>query len=58
MSEQVGQSVSQAGGEAGRLVGRWVDGRTDRKQLTFDLHFGHASHVPLGVGCVAGVATR
>lgn len=33
--------------------------RIDRRQLlTFDLHFGHASHVSLRVGGVAGVLTR
>lgn len=62
MSERVSQSVSQAGRQAGREAGGKAggqkDGQTDRKQLTFDLHFSHASHVPLGVGGVAGVATR
>lgn len=37
-----------------------VSRRIDRHQqlLTFDLHFGHASHVSLRVGGVAGVLSR
>lgn len=44
-------------------AGGWEDRQRDRdrkavmQQLTFDLHFCHASHVSLGVGGVAGVLT-
>lgn len=65
--QSVTQSVSQSVGE--RKASLETDGeswradrRTDREedglQLTFDLHFGHASHVSLGVGGVAGVLAR
>lgn len=62
---------SQSVGGSGRAThrqrpteraGEQTDGRTDREedglQLTFDLHFGHASHVSLGVGGAAGVLAR
>lgn len=62
---------SQSVGRAGRAkhhrrlmerAGEQIDGRTegeeDGLQLTFDLHFGNASHVSLGVGGVAGVLAR
>lgn len=37
-------------------AGRWIN--RCQQLLTFDLHFGHASHVSLRVGGVAGVLTR
>lgn len=59
-SQSVGRSVG-AQSTTVRLTEQ-ADGRTDREedglQLTFDLHFGHASHVSLGVEGVAGVLAR
>lgn len=43
--------TAQPDGAGGRIGRRW-------RLLTFDLHFGHASHVSLRVGGAAGVLSR
>lgn len=52
-----GKASPETDGESWR-ADRRTDGEEDGLQLTFDLHFSHASHVSLGVGGVAGVLAR